>query len=355
MTETLDIKITKAEESKLSHIDFDDLSFGKTYSDHMFMADYQGGEWKNNRIVPFRDLQINPANATLHYGQSIFEGLKAHRTKQGEILIFRPDANARRMVKSAERMCMPPVPEELFLGAIDELVRLDSAWVPNKPGTSLYIRPLQFATDSYIRVRPSDTYSFIILTGPTGAYYSEPVRVKVEQYFTRAARGGVGAAKTAGNYASSLYPAKQVQDQGYHQLIWTDGETHEFIEEAGTMNIMFVINDTLLTPPTSDSILPGITRESVLTLARDWGLAIEERPIKVTEVIETLERGTLTEAFGIGTATTISHIQTIGYEGHDYELPPIASRKISNQLLDGITSIRLGEAEDRYGWMRRIG
>ena len=205
-------------------------------------------------------------------------------------------------------MCMPAVPEELFMEAIEALISLDKDWVPGQPGTSLYIRPFQFADDPFIGVRPSETYKFMVITGPVGGYYSEPVRVKIEKHFTRAVRGGVGAAKTAGNYAASLYPAKQAQAQGYHQLVWTDGQTHEFIEESGTMNIMFVINDTLITPPTSDSILPGITRESALTLAKDWGLKVEERPIKVDEVIEAIENGSLTEAFGIGTAATVSHI-----------------------------------------------
>lgn len=355
MTETLDINITKTEESKLPHVDFDNLSFGRTYSDHMFMADYEDGEWKNTRIVPFRDLRISPANASLHYAQSIFEGLKAHKSESGEILAFRPDANAKRFNRSAERMCMPAVPEELFLGAIDALVKLDKSWVPDREGSSLYIRPFMFATDPYIGVRPSDTYSFIIITGPTGAYYSEPVKVKIEQQFTRAVRGGVGAAKTAGNYAASIFPAKQAQADGYHQLIWTDGQTHEFIEEAGTMNIMFVIDGVLLTPPTSDSILPGITRESALALANDWGIPVEERPISVSEVIEALEKGTMTEAFGIGTATTISPIAMIGHEGNDYELPAVETREVSNRLLAAITKIRLGEIEDAHGWIRKMG
>lgn len=355
MTDTLDIKVTKTEESKLHHTDFDNLTFGKTYSDHMFIADFEDGEWRNNRISPFRDLRISPANATLHYAQSIFEGLKAHRSKDGEILIFRPDANAKRMVKSADRMCMPPVPEELFLGAIDELVRIDAAWVPDGEGTSLYIRPFQFATDPFIGVRPSENYSFMVITGPVGVYYSEPVRVKIERHFTRAVRGGVGAAKTAGNYAASLYPAKQVQEQGYHQLIWTDGQNHEFIEESGTMNIMFVIDGKLVTPATSDSILAGITRESALVLAKEWGIVVEERPIKVSEIIEAIQNGDLTEAFGIGTAATVSHIETIGFDGTDYELPPVANRTISTRLLDSLTKIKLGEAEDKYGWIRRIG
>ncbi|MBC6401566.1 MAG: branched-chain amino acid aminotransferase [Ekhidna sp.] len=355
MTDTLDIQIQKTQKSKLSKVDIDNPEFGKLFSDHMFLADYRDGEWQNLRITPYQHFTISPANATLHYAQSIFEGLKAHKNKDGEILVFRPDANAKRLIKSAERMCMPPVPQELFLEAIDNLVALDKGWVPDKPGTALYIRPFQFADDSFIRVKASETYKFMVITGPVGGYYSEPVKVKIEKQFTRASKGGVGYAKTAGNYAASLYPAKKANEQGYHQLIWTDGQNHEFIEESGTMNIMFVIDGKLITPPTSDSILPGITRESALTLARDWGVNVEERPIKVKEVVKAIQNKTLTEAFGIGTAATISHIQTIGYEGEDFELSPIVDREISNKLLDTLTKIKLGKAEDTYGWIRKIG
>ncbi len=356
MTETMDIKVEKTSSSKLSLIDFDQLSFGKAFSDHMFVADYKNGQWQELRITPFADFSISPANASLHYAQSIFEGLKAHRNSNGEVLLFRADANAKRMIKSAERMCMPPVPEELFLESIEQLISLDKDWVPGKPGTSLYIRPFQFADDPFIGVRPSETYKFMVITGPVGGYYSEPVKVKIEKNFTRAAKGGVGFAKTAGNYAASLYPAKKANEEGYHQLIWTDGVTHEYIEESGTMNLMVVINDdTLLTPPTSDSILPGITRESALVLAKDWGLKVEERPIKVKEIIEAIEKGTLTEAFGIGTAATVSHIRTIGHEGTDYELSSVEDRPISNRILETLTKIKHGEEEDQYGWIRKIG
>lgn len=355
MIEQRDIQITKTTVSKLPTTDFDNLAFGKTFSDHMFVADYRDGEWTDLRIIPYQNLSVSPANATLHYAQSIFEGLKAYKNDQGEILVFRPEANAQRLIKSAERMCMPPVPEELFLQAIDSLIALDREWVPNGSGTSLYIRPFQFADDPFIGVRPSETYKFIIITGPVGGYYAEPVRVKIEQHFTRAVRGGVGAAKTAGNYAASLYPAKLAQEAGYHQLVWTDGQTHEFIEESGTMNIMFVINDTIITPPTSDSILPGITRESALMLARDWGINVDERPIKVDEVVAACENGSLSEAFGIGTAATVSHIATIGYEGKDYELPPVENRAISNRILDALTKIKHGQDEDKFSWVRKIG
>ena len=355
MTETMDIQIQKTQSSKLESIDFDNLAFGKTFSDHMFIADYRDGDWQDLRIVPYGDLSVSPANATLHYAQSIFEGLKAHKNENGEILLFRADANAKRMMRSAERMCMPPVPEELFLEAIERLVGVDKDWVPGAHGTSLYIRPFQFADDPFIGVRPSETYKFMVITGPVGGYYSEPVRVKIEKEFTRAAKGGVGAAKTAGNYAASLYPAKKANEQGYHQLIWTDGKNHEYIEESGTMNLMLVMNDTLVTPATSDSILPGITRESALILAREWGLNVEERPVKVDEVIGAIEKGELTEAFGIGTAATVSHIKTIGYEGTDYELSNVEDRPISNRILDTITKIKHGEIEDVHGWIRKIG
>ncbi len=354
MIDILDIKVTKTEESGLAHVDFDNLLFGSVHSDHMFMADYEDGEWKNSRIIPFRDLRISPANATLHYAQSIFEGLKAHRNEHGDILLFRADANAGRMIKSADRMCMPAIPKEMFLKAIEKLVKIDREWVPDRAGTSLYIRPFQFATDSFIGIRPSGSYTFSVITGPVGEYYSGPVRVKIEQHFTRASKGGVGAVKTSGNYAASLYPAKIAQEQGYHQLIWTDGISHEFIEESGTMNIMFVINDVLVTPPTSDSILSGITRDSALILARDWGIQVEERPITVTEIMKAIQDGSLSEAFGIGTAATISQIQTLGYEGTDYDLSPIENRTISNRLSDELTKIKLGEVEDKFGWIRKV-
>lgn len=351
----MDIQIQKASHSKRAETDFADLGFGHIFSDHMFVAEYKKGGWDDLRIVPYQDFSISPANAALHYGQSIFEGLKAYKNKQGELLAFRPEANARRMIQSAKRMCMPPVPEALFMEAMDALVQVDQEWVPDAPGTSLYIRPFQFANDPFIGVKASETYKFIIITGPVGGYYSEPVSVKIEENYTRAAKGGVGYAKTAGNYAASLYPAKKANEEGYHQLIWTDASTHEYIEESGTMNIMFVIGGKLITPPTSDSILPGITRDSALTLARDWGLEVEERPISVSEVMEGLEKNTLTDAFGIGTAATVSHIQTIGYRGKNYELSPVDTRDVSNKLLDTLSKIKSLEIDDPYGWVHRIG
>lgn len=354
MIDTLDIQINRTSHSRINEVDLKNPAFGKVYSDHMFMADYYDGDWHDLRIVPYGDLKISPANTTLHYASTIFEGLKAHRSANGQVQLFRPRDNAKRMIASAERMCMPAVPEELFMQGLTELLKLDKDWVPNSPGTSLYVRPFQLAMDPYVGIRPSDTYSFMIITGPVGAYYSEPVRVKIETEFTRAAAGGTGYAKTGGNYAAALYPAKLAQEQGYHQLIWTDAKNHEYVEESGTMNLMFVINDTLVTAPTGDTILKGITRDSILQLAKDQGMKVEERPIKVSEVISSIQDGSLQEAFGAGTAATVAQIQTIGYDGTDYELPAVETRKYSLGFLKALNDIKSGALEDQHEWLYDI-
>jgi branched-chain amino acid aminotransferase len=354
MTGTLDIRIQPTRKSRLSEVDFDDIPFGKVYSDHMFIADYRDGQWTDLRIVPYEHLQMSPANAALHYGQSIFEGMKAYRGHDGRPLIFRPEMNARRFNRSAVRMCMPEIPEEIFIGALARLVELDSEWIPTKAGTSLYLRPFMFAADEYIGVRPSLTYTFMIFTCPVGGYYSKPVRVKVEEKYVRAAEGGTGAAKTAGNYAASLYPAQLALKEGYDQLIWTDAKTHTFIEEAGTMNFMFVIDGKLVTPPTSGTILEGVTRQSILEMARDWGMEVEERKVTVREVMDAIRAGRLQEAFGAGTAATVAHIEAIGHEGTDYELPAIESREFSNKVLKEMEALKHGEIEDRFGWIYRV-
>ena len=351
MSKTQNINVKKVTTSRIQEVDLTNPRFGLDYSDHMFLADYVGTEWTNARIVPFENLSLSPANATLHYAQSIFEGLKAHQTVSGKIAIFRAEANADRMIRSAKRMCMPPIPKEMFLESIHQLVDLDRDWVPSAEGYSLYIRPLLYATDPFIGVRPSETYTFMVITGPVGSYYSRPVKVKIEEYFTRASKGGVGSAKTAGNYAASLYPAKLAQEQGYDQLIWTDGTNHEVIEECGTMNLIFVIDGKVISPKMNDSILPGITRDSVLTIARDWGLDVEERPIRVEELVEALKEGRVQEAFGVGTAATVSCISVIGFRDQNYELPEPKSMDISQKLLASITDIKLGKVQDKYGWI----
>ena len=354
-TDTVNIKITKVEKSKIESVDFDNLPFGKFFSDHMFEMDYVDGKWQTPTIVPFADLNLHPATSALHYGQAIFEGLKAQKNSEGEVLVFRPDMNAKRFNESAIRMSMAPVPEEIFLEGLRTLLDLDRDWVSDRDGQSLYIRPFMIATDDYVGIRPSERYKFLIITSPVGAYYSEPVKVKIETEYTRAAAGGVGQAKAAGNYAASLYPAKLAQDQGYRQLIWTDAKTHTYIEEAGTMNVVFVIGDTVITPSEEDdTILKGITKRSVVEIAKDWGYKVEERKVTVEEIITALKDGTLKDAFGAGTAATIAHISLIGHEGVNYELPPVEERELSNKIKAYISDYKGGEVEDKFNWLMRV-
>ena len=328
MTTELHIDIERVAQSRLAQVDLKNLPFGKTFTDHMFIADCRDGEWKNLRIVPYGYIPISPASAAIHYGQAIFEGLKAYRGKEGEALVFRPRDNWSRLNVSAERMALASVPEEIFMGGIERLIDLDRAWIPGAAQSSLYIRPYLFSADEYIGIRPSQDFTFMIINSPTGAYYAAPLKVKIETHYTRAVAGGTGYAKAAGNYAGSIYPTKLAAAQGYHQLIWTDGTKHEYIEESGTMNVMFVINDVLVTPALSDSILAGITRDSVLKIARLWGIKVEERKISAKELVEGLKKGSVKEAFGTGTAATIAPIASIGYEGIDYPIPPVRQSRI---------------------------
>ena len=352
---TISIPVTKTTQSKLSETDFSSLVFGKSISDHMFVADYQNGAWGDFRIVPYGPMEIYPGNATLHYGQAIFEGMKAYKNEKGEVLVFRAEANAKRLNESAARMCMPQLPESVFLEALKQLLSLDRGWVPQGKGSSLYIRPFMFAMDNYLGVKASDSYRFMIFTSPVGAYYSKPVSVKVETTYTRACEGGTGEAKAAGNYAASLYPALQAQKEGYDQLLWTDGKTHSHIEESGTMNVMFKIKGTLITAPThGGTILKGITRNSVLQLAKDWGQAVEERFLAVTELEEALKNGSLEEAFGVGTAATIAFINKINVNGKDYLLPEPKPDAFSTRVLSTLDSIKYGEVQDPHQWILTI-
>lgn len=354
MIETAAIELQKVGQSRIAELDVNNIPFAKIYSDHMFVADYYDGEWHDQRIIPYQSLPLSPANTAIHYGISIFEGMKAYKNADGEVLLFRPEKNAQRLNISAERMCIPEVPEGMFMNALTELVRLDSAWVPAKEGTALYIRPVVFATDEYIGIKPPENFRFMIITCPVGAYYSRPVKVKIEKQFVRAVEGGTGYAKTAGNYAASLYPAKRAQAQGFDQLIWTDGKTHEYIEESGTMNVMFIIDDVLITAPTSGTILDGITRDSVLTLARDWGMKVEERPVRVAEVVEAARQNRIQEAFGVGTAATIAHISHLGHEEELFELSAVEQRQFSNKVLRTLDEIKTGKVEDKFGWTLKV-
>ncbi|MCH2230491.1 MAG: branched-chain amino acid aminotransferase [Crocinitomicaceae bacterium] len=355
LDETLSIKINKTQNSKIKNVDWENLPFGKVFSDHMLVMNYADGQWGIPEIRPFESLSLHPATSAIHYGQSIFEGMKANRTDEGDVLLFRPDMNAKRFAESSERMCMPVIPEAIFTDLVKKIVDIDRDWIPNKEGYSLYIRPFMFATDDFIGIKPSDTYTFMIFTCPVGVYYSDPVNVKIEEHYTRAAYGGVGRAKTAGNYAASLYPAKKGNEEGFHQLIWTDGIEHKYIEESGTMNVMFIVDGKLITPAEdSDTILKGITKRSVVELAEHWGLAVEERKITVEEIVEALKEGRVTDAFGAGTAATIAPIAKIGFRGELYELPSVGSREVSNKISRYLNDLKVGKAEDVLNWCQSV-
>ena len=350
MTETLDIKITKTKHSRLPETEINDLPFGKVFTDHMFVADYADGEWKNLQIVPYGDISFSPAISSLHYGQSFFEGVKAYKHAGGQVSVFRPDKNAVRFNKSAERLCMPTLPEEIFLQSIAAVIDIDRDWIPSKPKNALYIRPFMFATDRFLGVAPSTTYSYMVLLCPVGPYFSKTLRVKIETHYTRSAEGGMGYAKSSGNYGGAMYPAKKATEEGFDQLIWTDARDHKYIEEMGAANVMFVLDGVLLTPSTRDTILDGVTRDTVLALAREWGMPVEERRVSVAEILEGAKNGKLTDAFGAGTAATIAPVGSISHNGEEYFLSDPKEREFSQKVLRELDAIKYGVVADTHGW-----
>lgn len=350
MTDTLAIKITANDNPRLASTAFTDIPFGKIFTDHMFTADFEDGEWKNFQILPYGPILMSPAISALHYGQAIFEGMKAYRLPDGNISVFRANKNFERFNISAERIAMPVVPEEVFMQGIATLINIDRGWVPSQENYSLYLRPVMFATDTSLGVRASSTYKFVVLATPTGPYYTNPLKVKIETKFTRANEGGVGYAKTAGNYARSLYPFAEAQKEGFDQLIWTDSATHQYVEESGAANVMFVLNGKLITAAVSETILNGVTRDTLITLAKDKGIVVEERKVSVEEIIKGAADGTLTEAFAVGTAATVTQIGEIGYGDQLYTLSDPATRTISTGLAKELNDIRNGFAADRFGW-----
>jgi branched-chain amino acid aminotransferase len=354
MVASADIKINRIAKSRVSEYDVNNVPFGKIFTDHMFVAEFEDGKWTKCTIQPYENVPMSYALSALHYGQAIFEGMKAYKSENGSVSLFRPLENFNRLNKSAVRMAMPEVPEEIFMGGLTELMKLDKDWVPTSEFGSLYIRPFLISTDEAIGVRPSDNYKFVIICCPAGKYYAEPVKVLIEHHYFRSVRGGVGYVKAAGNYGRSLYPTRLAQDKGFQQVIWTDSETNKYVEESGTMNLMFVINNTLLTPALSDTILAGITRDSVLAVARDWGMKVEERKISTEEIIAAHQNGTLQEAFGTGTAATIAHIKAIGFEDNLYELPPIENRKFAPKVDDYLRHLRKGMEADLHHWMYKV-
>lgn len=343
------LKIIKNENSNLNEIDFDNIPFGRAFSDHMYVAEYKDGEWGNMRIQPFGHFSVHPANIAWHYGQSIFEGMKATKAIDGTPMLFRPEMHAERINRSAKRMCMPEFPKEAFMDAVYQLVKLEKDWIPPKEGSALYLRPYMVAMDEFIGVQVAKTYMFVIFCCPVGPYYSKPVKLKADPYYIRAAAGGTGEAKAAGNYAGSLYPAKLAKDEGYDQIMWLDANEHKYIQEVGTMNIFFVIDDTVITPPTSGTILQGITRDSALKILQDSDYTVDVRDITIDEVMQAGKEGRLQEVFGTGTAAVIANVREIGYKGDSIQLNP-DSYKVSPFLKDTINGIRSTRLEDNYGW-----
>lgn len=345
-----DIPVLKTTQSRIRDVDFSHLEFGKYVSDHMLVCDYANGKWHTPQILPYANLSLSPSTLALHYGQTVFEGMKAFRMDDGCINVFRIDRHYDRFIRSLERMCMPAIPREIFTEGLLQLVELDKAWVPTQPGHALYLRPFMIATEARFGVKISDEYRFIIFTGPVPSLYADPIKVKVETNYVRAARGGTGSAKCGGNYGGAYYPTLQARLQGYDQVLWTDGKTNEYIEESGMMNVMFVIDNTLVTPPLSDSILDGVTRDSLLAIASDLGYATEERPVAVKELEDAFRKGAITEAFGAGTAAVVAPIKTININGNDFQLPAYTSENLLYQLKQQLESIRGGLHADVHGW-----
>ncbi len=348
ITEKINIQRTK--HSRLSEVDFNNLTFGSIISDHMVVSDYNNGEWGASSIMPFGNISISPTMLALHYGQVVFEGMKAFKMKDGSISIFRIEKHYERFCKSMERMCIPAMSYEQFDEALKALIELDSAWVPGSEGASLYIRPFVFASEERFGVKVADEYKFIIFTGPVGPYYANPLKVKVEGKYRRAAHGGTGSAKCAGNYGGAFYPLQLARKEGFDQVLWTDATDDLYIEESGTMNVFFIIDNVIITPPLSDSILDGVTRDSFITLAKGMGYKVEERKIGANELVHSFQKNIFQEAFGTGTAAVVAPIQTINIAGKDYNLPKVSDNSVSMKIKQQLLNIRIGTAPDKNNW-----
>lgn len=348
------IQVTKTTKSHIKEVDFNNLVFGKHYADHMLMADFDGKEWHNAQILPFQPLSVSPANAAWHYGQAIFEGIKAYKDQEGRPVIFRPHDNFERFNLSAERMAMPPVPEWLFVGGLAMLVGLDRDWIPVNEGSSLYLRPFMIAADEFIGVRPSETYKFMVINSPAGAYFNKPIKLLVQDKYIRAFPGGIGYAKAAGNYGGAMYPTVEARRQGYDQILWVDGVEHKYLQECGTMNVFVVIGNKAITPDlTQGTILAGVTRASVMALLEDLGLTVEERPVSIDEVVAAWKAGTLREVFGTGTAASVAYVEQLTYGEHDIRLDT-TRYEIGAEVIRRMDAIRTGKEADTRQWNYRI-
>ena len=352
-----DLSVTPVSRSRLADVDFDNLGFGNVFSDHMFSMKYEEGRWQQPEVLPYGPVPVDPGNATLHYGQAVFEGLKAFMGDDGTVRIFRPDMNYERLRNSCERLCIPVPDEDHFYGAMESLIQLDHGWIPRERGQSLYIRPLIFSNESHLEVRPSQAFRFLVMTAPVRTYFDEntaAIDLKVEEEYTRSAPGGMGAAKTSGNYSVSLLPGEQGRKQGFAQVLWLDGLEHRYVEEVGAMNIFFRIDGKVVTPSLVGTILPGVTRDSVIKLMEDAGDPVEERRIEIDEVVTAIRTGSMQECFGAGTAVIIAPVGGISYRGEHLTINNSEAGEVTRRLYDQVTGIQLGELPDRHGWNRLV-
>ncbi|APY09150.1 branched chain amino acid aminotransferase [Winogradskyella sp. J14-2] len=348
-----EIVVVKSENSKISSVDFDNLTFGRVFTDHMFVCDFEDGQWQTPKIMPYQPMTIEPSARVFHYGQAVFEGMKAYKDEDGKIFLFRPDQNFHRINKSASRLAIPEFPENYFFNGLETLLKMESDWIKPGLGNSLYVRPFVIATEPAISASPAATYRFMIICSPAKAYYNKPVRVLFAEKYSRSADGGVGFAKAAGNYAAQFYPTGLAQKKGFDQIIWTDASTHKYLEEAGTMNIFFRVGDKLITAPTSDRILDGVTRKSVIQLAEDLGIECEVRPVSVEEIKEAAVNGSLKEIFGAGTAAVISPVSAFEHAEDIFEIPQLED-SYAALFKKTLTSIQHNLSEDKHDWKHEV-
>jgi branched-chain amino acid aminotransferase len=349
-TLTTSIPVQRVAKSRIKEVDFNNLEFGKYIADHMVMADFKDGKWHEPAIVPFGDILMSPAMLSLHYGQAVFEGMKAFYMNDGNINIFRPQRHHARLNRSLDRMCMPQVSEEMFLQSLRALIELDREWIPKAEGSSFYIRPFMFAYEARLGVKVADHFKFIIINSPVAAYQAKPYRLKVEDTYVRTAEGGTGFAKCAGNYGGAFYPTQIAREEGFDQILWTDHKEHKYIDEVGMMNVMFVINGKLVTPKLTTAILDGVTRDTILTLAKDMGVTVEERRVSIDEIEAGLKDGSVTEAFGTGTAAVVAPIAVIKIKGNDLTIPVAGPDSFQLRAKKKLNDIRMGAEPDKHGW-----
>ncbi|MEP0264929.1 branched-chain amino acid aminotransferase [Dokdonia sp.] len=353
MNTTVTMNITKCAKSRIGEVDFNNLTFGSVFTDHMFFCDYVDGAWQKPQIEPYGPISIDPSAKVFHYGQAVFEGMKAFKDDAGETWLFRPEENWARINTSSERLAIPDFPKELFFEGLETLLKIDNDWIQPGDGNALYIRPFVIATQSGVSASPSDRYRFMIICAPAQAYYSGEVSVLFAEKYSRAADGGVGFAKAAGNYASQFYPTNLAKEKGYQQIIWTDASTHEYLEEAGTMNVFFRIGDTLLTAPNNDRILDGITRKSIIQLAKDAGIDVDVRRVSVSEIVAAAQSGELKEIFGAGTAAVVVPFKSFGHQEKDYDLPKLEN-SYASQFKKALKDIQYNRSNDPYGWRYKV-